>query len=197
MFINYKRELYALAHLNQSTASFKCLWKSKMAAAAILDFQFVWIWPFRRLDSVWFVFCAKFDSNICYSHWDWRSYASDIHSMTSCELTSGFDFWSRGNLRVAVVHLPMKFVADIFIQSAVIDIFRKLMMMAAAILDLLGWAMGPPTKPHSWRVPPVKILSWSAKYFSSYKDVTFSRSRLIVVFAAPIFQFLGDFTPNI
>ena len=135
MFINYKRELYALAHLNQSTASFKCLWKSKMAAAAILDFQFVWIWPFRRLDSVWFVFCAKFDSNICYSHWDWRSYASDIHSMTSCELTSGFDFWSRGNLRVAVVHLPMKFVADIFIQSGVIDISLNFKMVAAAILD--------------------------------------------------------------
>jgi len=25
MFINYKREIYALAHLNLSTASFKCL----------------------------------------------------------------------------------------------------------------------------------------------------------------------------
>jgi len=53
----------------------------------------------------------------------------------------------------------MKFGADIFIQSGVIDIFRKLKMAAAAILDLFGQAMGPPTKPHSWRVPPVKILS--------------------------------------
>jgi len=58
--------------------------------------------------------------------------------MTSREFTSGFDFWSRGHVCMAVLHLPMKFVADIFIQSAVIDIFRKLMMMAAAILDLLG-----------------------------------------------------------
>ena len=66
--------------------------------------------------------------------------------MTSREFTSGFDFWSRGHVCMAVLHLPMKFVADIFIQSAVIDIFRKLMMMAAAILDLLEGAMGPPRR---------------------------------------------------
>ena len=34
-------------------------------------------------------------------------YASDLHLMTSRELTSGFDFWSRGRLRVAVLHLPI------------------------------------------------------------------------------------------
>jgi len=72
--------------------------KFKMAAAAILDFQFMWIWPFRRVDSVVFVFCTKFGSNICYSYWDRRTYASDIHLMTSRELTSGFEFWSRGHL---------------------------------------------------------------------------------------------------
>jgi len=66
------------------------------------------------------------------------TYASDIHLMTSRELISGFDFWSRGHLCMAVVHLPMKFGADIFIQSGVIDIFRKLKMVAAAILDLFG-----------------------------------------------------------
>ena len=32
--------------------------------------------------------------NMCYSHWDRRTYASDFHLMTSRELTSGFDFWS-------------------------------------------------------------------------------------------------------
>jgi len=58
--------------------------------------------------------------------------------MTTRELTSGFDFWSRGHLCMAVVHLPVKFGAYIFIQSGVIDIFRKLKMVAAAILDLLG-----------------------------------------------------------
>jgi len=58
--------------------------------------------------------------------------------MTSRELTSGFDFWSRGHPRMAVMNLPMKFGADIFIQSRVIDIFPKLKMAATDILDLLG-----------------------------------------------------------
>jgi len=110
--------------------------KLKMAAAAILDFQVMWIWPFQRVDNVVFVFCTKFGSNICYSHWDRRTYASDFHLMTSRELTSGFDFWSCGHLRMAVMHLPLYFGADIFIQSKVIDIFPKWKMAAAAILDL-------------------------------------------------------------
>ena len=55
--------------------------------------------------------------------------------MTSRELTSGFDFWSRGHLRITVMHLHIKFGADIFIQSGVIDIFPKLKITAAAILD--------------------------------------------------------------
>jgi len=47
--------------------------KFKMAAAAILDFQAMWIWPFRRLDSMVFVLCTEFGSNICYTHWDRRT----------------------------------------------------------------------------------------------------------------------------
>jgi len=39
---------------------------------------------------------------------------------------------------MAVMHLPMKFGAYIFIQYGVIDIFPKLKMVAAAILDLFG-----------------------------------------------------------
>jgi len=42
---------------------------------------------------------------------------------------------------------PYNLLQDIFIQSKVIDIFPKLKMAAAAILDLFGWVMGPPTKP--------------------------------------------------
>ena len=57
--------------------------------------------------------------------------------MTSRELTSGFDFWSRGHLRMAVMHLSIKFGAYIFIQCGVIDILRKLKMAPAAILDFL------------------------------------------------------------
>ena len=56
----------------------------------------------------------KIDSNI--------TYAPDIHLMTTRELTSAFDFWSAGHPRMAVVHLPMKFGADIFIQSGLIEI---------------------------------------------------------------------------
>jgi len=84
------------------------------------------------------VLCTKFGSNICYSHRDRRTYASDFHLMTSRELTSGFNFWSRGYLRMSVMHLPIKFGADVFIQSGVIDIVPKLKMVAAAILDFLG-----------------------------------------------------------
>ena len=86
-------------------------------------------------------------------------YASDVHLMTSRELTSGFDFWSRGHLRMAVMHLPVKFGVDTFIQCGVIDILPKLKMASAAILDLLRETMGPPTKAHSWCVLPVKISS--------------------------------------
>jgi len=51
---------------------------------------------------------------------------------------------------MAVMHLTVKFGVDIFIQCGVIDILPKLKMAAAAILDLLGGAMGQPTKAHSW-----------------------------------------------
>jgi len=110
--------------------------KFKMAAAAILDFQIMWIWPFRRVDSVVFVLCTQFGSNVCYNHWDRRTYAEDLYLMTSRELTSGFDFWSRGHLRMAVVNFHIKFGTYIFIQSGVIVIFPKFKMTAAAILDL-------------------------------------------------------------
>ena len=63
--------------------------------------------------------------------------------MTSRELTSGFDFWSRGHLRMVVMHLPVKFGADFFIQSGVIDIFPKFKMTAAAILDFGKMSITP------------------------------------------------------
>jgi len=55
--------------------------------------------------------------------------------MMSRELPSGFDFWSAGHLRMAVVHLPINIGVDICIQSRAIDIYLKFMMAAAAILD--------------------------------------------------------------
>ena len=46
--------------------------------------------------------------------------------MTSRELTSGFDFWSRGRLRIVVIHLPINLVHIFFIQSGVIGIFLEI-----------------------------------------------------------------------
>jgi len=96
-----------------------------MAATAILDFQVMWIWPFQRVDGVVFVFCTKFGSNISYSHWDRRTYPSDIHLMTSRELTAGFEFWSRDYLRIAVMHLPTKFGAGILFNPELLTFFRN------------------------------------------------------------------------
>ena len=106
-----------------------------MAAAAILDLQFMWIWPNLVQISV---IVTEIDAHMLQTFIWWLSR----------ELTSGFNFWSRDHLCMALIRLPMKFGADIFIQSGVIDIFSKLKMAAAAILELLGWAIGPPTKPH-------------------------------------------------
>jgi len=102
--------------------------KSKTATAAILDFQFMCIWPFRRVDRAVFVFCTKFGSNICYSHRDRRTYASDLNLMTSRELTSGFDFWSHHHMVISASPwciFPYNLTQDIIIQSKVIDIFRN------------------------------------------------------------------------
>ena len=63
---------------------------------------------------VLFVLCTKFGSYICYSHRDRRTSASDFHLMTSRELTFGFDFWTRGHLRMAMMHFHIKFGADIY-----------------------------------------------------------------------------------
>ena len=90
------------------------------------DIQVMWIWTFRRVDSVVFELCNKIRSNISYSHWDQCIYASDVHLITSHKLTSGFAFWSRGHLCMAVMDLRIKFGADIFIRSRVIDIFLKI-----------------------------------------------------------------------
>ena len=94
--------------------------KFKMAAAAILDFQFVWIWPFRRVDSVVFVFCTKFGSKICYSHCDrHRPLFDDVTQIN-------FRFrilvtWSSPASPWCII--PYNLMQDIFIQSKVIDIF--------------------------------------------------------------------------
>ena len=74
----------------------------------------------------------------------------------------------------------------------VIGIFPKLKMAATAILDLLGGAMGPPTKAHSLCVLPLKMSSWSANLLSSFQVIRvwiFCRSGLQVLFHAPKISF--------
>ena len=112
----------AIWPIHNSTSSFRALsnseWyfpKSKTAAAAI---------PFSSQVNlahsitliVWCLSCSmyiKFGSNIHHSRWDQHTYAPDVHFMISHELTSGFDFWSRGDLRIDVAHLPSNFGAKI------------------------------------------------------------------------------------
>jgi len=67
-----------------------------------------WIFSLCEFGHSGVLFCTKFGSNICYSHWDRRTYASDLHLMTSRELTSGFDFlvtWSSPRRRDASFHI--------------------------------------------------------------------------------------------
>ena len=46
-----------------------------------------------------------------------------IVTLYECIKTSVFDVWSRGHLRIAVLHLRIKYGTDIFIRSGIIDIF--------------------------------------------------------------------------
>ena len=59
----------------------------KDGGRAILDFQVMWIWPFRRVDSVAFVFCTKFGSNICYC--DVSKDSPYLFTVLHCD----FQFW--------------------------------------------------------------------------------------------------------
>jgi len=80
--------------------------KFKMAAAAILDFS---LCEFVH-SGVLAVCCLCSVPNLVQISvivTEIDTHASDLHLMTSRELTSGFDFWSRGHIRVAVVHLPI------------------------------------------------------------------------------------------
>jgi len=69
-------------------------------------------------------------------------------------------------------------------------------MAVAAILDLFRWTMGPPTKPHSWCVHPVKISSWSVSSFQVKRIwilFVVQAWKSYSVFTAPKFSF-GGFT---
>ena len=83
--------------------------------------------------------CALYQIGLKYLHWSLRSTHLCLRrSFDDVTRINVFDFWSRGHLRMAVMHHSIKFGADIFIQCGVIDILPKLKMAAAAVLDLLG-----------------------------------------------------------
>jgi len=94
---------------------------------------------FRHDGSLLLDVCTKFSSNICccpgvdtllFPTFDWWRHS-----------TSGFS-WSRGRLYMAVMHLLTKFGANIFIQSANINMFRN----------------------STWRPPPSWILMINVFY---------------------------------
>ena len=65
------------------------------------------LWGSRK-QKFWYLCSVPNLFQICYSHWDRRTYASDIHFMTSRELTSGFDFlvtWSSPHGHGASSHI--------------------------------------------------------------------------------------------
>jgi len=134
---------------------------------------------------------------ICYSHWDRRRYASDLHLMTSRELISGFNFLSRGHLLMALVRLPMKFCADISIQSGIIDIFfRNKRWRRPPCWICLG---EPWDHPRSLIHGAYILWKFCHDRLSSFNVIRiwiFSRSVLKVLFTPPKFQFLGDVTPK-
>ena len=117
--------------------------------------------------------------------------------MTSRELTAGFDFWSRGHFRMAMMHLPIKFGADIFTQSEVIVIFPILKMAVAAILDLVGEPWDHPRRRIRGAYSVQKFRHDRLSSFRVIKIWIFCHSGLKVLFTPPKFQCFGGLYPKI
>jgi len=90
-------------------------------------------------------------------------YALELHLVTSRELTSVSTFGHVVIFAWPWCVFPWNLVQISLSNPELLIFFPKLKMAAAVVLDLFGCAMGPPTKPHSWCVRPVKILSWWAR----------------------------------
>jgi len=109
--------------------------------------------------------------------------------MTLRELTSGFAFWSRGYLRMAVMHLPVKFGADIFIQSGVINIFPKFKM--AVIFRLYKFGHSGMLTVWYWCAVPnlvqISVIVTHLSFRPSFDGVTRInlRFRLLVTWSSP------------
>ena len=151
---------------------------------------------FRRVESVVLELCTKFGSNICYSHWDRRTYAPDVHLMTSRELTSDFDFRSRGHLPMTVLHLITKSGAYIFIQSGVIDISRNSRWRPPPSLICWRETWDHPRRLIRGAYPMWKSCNGGLGYFQVIRIWNFCRSGLKVLFTPQNFSFRGVLPPK-
>ena len=127
---------------------------------------------------------TKLCSHISYSSWVWdrQPVVPDVRLMTSRKLTSGFDFWSRVHLHLAVLHLPIKFNTYSFIQTG--DWHSpKLKTAATAILNfqvMWIWHILAPRQSCAWALCqiwftylPQSVLQNDAVLFlTSLDDVT-------------------------
>jgi len=134
--------------------------KFKMAPAAILDFQIMWIWPFGCVDSM---VCALYQIGLKYLHWSLRSTHLCFRRSFDDVTRINFRFrllvtWSSAHGSDASFHkiwcryiYPMRSYWH----------FAEIKDGGHRHLGFVGGAIGPPTKAHSWCVLPVKIWSWS------------------------------------
>ena len=83
------------------------------------------LWEFGYSDVLIVWLCVLYQIELKYTQWLLRSTHLCFRRSFDdvMRIYYSFDFWSRGYLRMAVMHLPVKFGTDIFIQSGVIDIF--------------------------------------------------------------------------
>ena len=121
------------------------------------------------------------------------TYAPDIHLMTSRELTSMLrllNMWSSPHRRDASSHIIWCIyiypIRSYWHFSEIQDGERR-------HLEFVWVCHGTTHEPNSWCVPPVKISSWLAKLFSSYKDLNFSSFRLESPIHAPTISVFGRF----
>jgi len=103
---------------------------------------------FCHVDSVVPELCTKLCSNICYSHWDRRYFVPDIHY----DDVTSINFWFR-----LLVTWPSSHGRDPSSHKIWCRHLSEIKRWRLPPSWICWGAMGPPTKAHSWCVPPVKI----------------------------------------
>jgi len=152
----------------------------------------MWIWPFRRVDSVVLVFCTKLGSNICYTHIVRSTHLCFWHSFYDIRLRL-LVTWSSPHGRDASSHkIWRRYLYPIRSYWQ----FSEIKDGGRRHLEFVGGAMESPTKAHSWCVLPVKFRHDRLSSFQVIRIWIFYRSGLTVLFTPPKFQFLGVLPPK-